>query len=401
MRNSAHRESSHNRSRRSFVAWSKQENKAPFFSRSNSAAAPGMRVSQVGDREEVEADKSADRVVKRLSTPFFQPAPDIREKTAGAGRATDDQTSEREGEQQADDTQRLATALKSPESEDKVTAKTDTDKANSEIAPTTVGESAEESIVLPKDENMADAQRKSEDDAGKEDDSRLVSLQPESGTETVIERVEESSVDEEPDKAHRQEQKQQNQPVKAVVASSREPLEDETVQTKASGPSLLNAEVQYRLQQSKGRGKPLPLAVQAKFGAAFGGRDFSGIRVHTGAEATSLSLDLNAKAFATGQDVYFNEGGYNPDSREGQHLLAHELTHTVQSGKAPLVAADIHGSWMEELQQQLKQSNKEAVEAEDPGPATESRKQAEQDYEAHLVGNFCVIRSCRWIGFGA
>ena len=31
-------------------------------------------------------------------------------------------------------------------------------------------------------------------------------------------------------------------------------------------------------------------------------------------------------------DIYFNEGKYNPQSNSGKHLLAHELTHTVQQG---------------------------------------------------------------------
>ncbi|MBD2753189.1 DUF4157 domain-containing protein [Spirosoma sp. BT704] len=62
------------------------------------------------------------------------------------------------------------------------------------------------------------------------------------------------------------------------------------------------------------------------------GADFSGVRVHTGSEASQLSQDLNAYAFTHGNDIYFNEGQYNPSTSEGQRLLAHELTHTVQQG---------------------------------------------------------------------
>ncbi|MGZ8544816.1 MAG: eCIS core domain-containing protein, partial [Flavisolibacter sp.] len=33
-----------------------------------------------------------------------------------------------------------------------------------------------------------------------------------------------------------------------------------------------------------------------------------------------------------GKDIYFNRDKYNPGSKDGQHLLAHELTHTIQQG---------------------------------------------------------------------
>jgi hypothetical protein len=60
------------------------------------------------------------------------------------------------------------------------------------------------------------------------------------------------------------------------------------------------------------------------------GADFSNVNIHTGSEAIQLSKELGAQAFTHGNDVYFNEGKYNPNSKEGKHLLAHELTHTVQ-----------------------------------------------------------------------
>jgi Domain of unknown function (DUF4157) len=45
-----------------------------------------------------------------------------------------------------------------------------------------------------------------------------------------------------------------------------------------------------------------------------------------------LSQDLSAHAFTHGSDVYFNSGKFAPDTEGGRHLLAHELTHTVQQG---------------------------------------------------------------------
>ncbi len=58
--------------------------------------------------------------------------------------------------------------------------------------------------------------------------------------------------------------------------------------------------------------------------------DFSSVRVHTSPEADALNRQLNAKAFTTGQDIFFRDGAYQPHTIEGQELIAHELTHVVQ-----------------------------------------------------------------------
>ena len=48
-----------------------------------------------------------------------------------------------------------------------------------------------------------------------------------------------------------------------------------------------------------------------------------------------MNQELGSQAFTNGNDIYFNEGKYNPESDSGKHLLAHELTHTVQQGASP------------------------------------------------------------------
>ena len=45
------------------------------------------------------------------------------------------------------------------------------------------------------------------------------------------------------------------------------------------------------------------------------GTDFGNVNIHTGSEAQSLSSDLNAKAFTVGNDVYFNNGAFAPETR--------------------------------------------------------------------------------------
>ena len=90
-----------------------------------------------------------------------------------------------------------------------------------------------------------------------------------------------------------------------------------------------SADLTTAIDQARGRGWPLDPRLQASMGQAMGA-DFSGVRVHTDGQADELNQSIQAKAFTTGQDVFFRRGEYNPGSRGGQGLIAHELTHVVQ-----------------------------------------------------------------------
>ncbi|MBV8759884.1 MAG: DUF4157 domain-containing protein, partial [Deltaproteobacteria bacterium] len=84
--------------------------------------------------------------------------------------------------------------------------------------------------------------------------------------------------------------------------------------------------------QAAQRSKPgkLPGKLAADLGQSLGGHDMDGVDVHTDAAAAEAAGALNAKAFAVGKAMFFGEGQYNPDSKEGQHLIAHEAAHTAQ-----------------------------------------------------------------------
>jgi hypothetical protein len=86
-----------------------------------------------------------------------------------------------------------------------------------------------------------------------------------------------------------------------------------------------------QLSTARGGGKSLDSSLQAKMGDAMGA-DFSGVRVHEDSASDALNSSIQARAFTTGSDIFFKQGEYNPSSTEGQKLLAHELTHTVQQG---------------------------------------------------------------------
>ena len=121
---------------------------------------------------------------------------------------------------------------------------------------------------------------------------------------------------------------------KPIFESNAEPPDDDKhVQRHCEncGGETSNTDLEHRLSASKGSGQPLSPSTRISMESAFGA-DFSHVRVHTGKEADSMSNDLNAQAFTTGNDIYFSEGKYDTGSKEGTGLLAHELTHTIQQG---------------------------------------------------------------------
>jgi hypothetical protein len=93
-----------------------------------------------------------------------------------------------------------------------------------------------------------------------------------------------------------------------------------------------------RLQASQGRGRPLPPALRETFETGFGA-DFSSVRVHSDAAAGQLSQAIQAQAFTRGSDIFLGTGQSAAATTAGQRLLAHELTHVVQQGAAPLKTA--------------------------------------------------------------
>jgi len=60
------------------------------------------------------------------------------------------------------------------------------------------------------------------------------------------------------------------------------------------------------------------------------GDSLGDVRIHTGPQAVAACEAINARAFTVGNHVAFNQGEYDPDSPEGQHVLAHELAHVRQ-----------------------------------------------------------------------
>lgn len=105
--------------------------------------------------------------------------------------------------------------------------------------------------------------------------------------------------------------------------------EEGQLQMKGDGISDVQLSLEERITAKAGTGQPLPESVQRTMEASFNA-SFANVGIHTDAEAARLNRDLNAEAFTYGNDIYFGANRFDPTSRSGTELLAHELTHTLQ-----------------------------------------------------------------------
>lgn len=127
------------------------------------------------------------------------------------------------------------------------------------------------------------------------------------------------------------------QPKKEDEGKDNEKEEEEEIeaplQLKVSGERTTTSgdNLSGQLATSKGGGNKLDEPVKQEMQQGFG-TDFSNVRIHTDSNASGMNKQLGAQAFTNGNDIYFNEGKYDTNSNEGKHLLAHELTHTIQQG---------------------------------------------------------------------
>ncbi|HVG20468.1 MAG TPA: DUF4157 domain-containing protein [Blastocatellia bacterium] len=83
------------------------------------------------------------------------------------------------------------------------------------------------------------------------------------------------------------------------------------------------------VQGQLGSGRPLDGGVRSHLESAYG-EDFSRVRVHTDANAASVSSSLEARAFTVGDDIAFGANEYRPGTPVGDALIAHELAHVKQ-----------------------------------------------------------------------
>lgn len=158
------------------------------------------------------------------------------------------------------------------------------------------------------------------------------------GDDKKVQRAEDKKEEE---KIQRQPEKKEEEKVMKMedkkeeekVQRQPEKKEEEKVQKKESGGSSsthANSTGNY-ISSIKGRGgQPLPSQTNAFFSSRMG-HDFSNVKVHTDKEAAESARGVNAKAYAIGNNIVFNEGQYDTESGEGKKLMAHELAHVAQN----------------------------------------------------------------------
>ncbi|MFP4124871.1 eCIS core domain-containing protein, partial [Coleofasciculus sp.] len=133
-----------------------------------------------------------------------------------------------------------------------------------------------------------------------------------------------------------EEEELQTKPLAESIQRQEMPEEEEElqmkplVQRKSSGGGMAaTPELEQSIASAKGSGQPIADDVRQPMEQAFGA-DLSGVKIHTDSKADHLNRSVGARAFTTGQDVFFRQGEYNPGSKDGQELMAHEFTHVLQ-----------------------------------------------------------------------
>lgn len=113
--------------------------------------------------------------------------------------------------------------------------------------------------------------------------------------------------------------------------------EENLLQTKSANLSTAEStrRVASMINRRNGSGQLLTNSVRNYFEPRFG-RDFSEVRLHSDSQAYETARAFKARAFTVGNNIVFGAGQYQPETRQGKQLLAHELTHVVQQSRGDL-----------------------------------------------------------------
>ncbi|MGN4146299.1 phage tail protein [Flavobacterium johnsoniae] len=273
-----------------------------------------MNIGKSNDKFEIEADRVADQVVANKQTAktesFFSPSPVMQKKLA---RDVQKQEEQNKDVQQKTAAQTITPVVQLKEDliqnklDSRITEKRETNPVFS--ASKTLIQHKLEDKILKKEETI---QNKTEVKKTETASKNILSPKP-----LIQNKGEEENLQQK-----KEEEKQAKDDEKQLQKS---PSGD-------ASPSD-NSNLESKLNSSKGGGSPLSGKVKTEMESGIGA-DFSNVRIHNDSNAVQMNKQLGAQAFATGNNIYFNEGKYNPNSKDGKHLLAHELTHTVQQGAA-------------------------------------------------------------------
>ncbi len=174
----------------------------------------------------------------------------------------------------------------------------------------------------------------------------------------------------------RQEEEEEAQPKLIQLQEEEEemmqmqPMEEEEEAIQAQSDVAENSVSDSVVEQLGNKteiGQKLDPKTKAEMESSFG-TDLSSVSIHTGSNAVHMNQSLGAQAFTHGNNIYFNNGKYSPQSRQGKHLLAHEVTHTIQQRGSVLNGKIQRWPWSLSLEDQ-----KRLFRSRTYGPITYSR----------------------------
>lgn len=290
-------------------------------------------IGRPGDRWEREADRIADRVTG--PAPCGAPACDVTPVSAARLREAQGPTAEldRMAQPKAEDQavpaipkDRLAEVA-----QPRALAESTSGKAEKE-EPAQAGEGdraqTREAPAAAKATDAEEPAQRQEEDSGPARDEEPAQAEQEEPAPPEEQAAQ--AQDEEPAQGQEEEAAQARQDEETAQAA-----EEETAQAWGAEPggASVTAAASEQMAAARGRGAPLPPALKASLEGRFGA-DFSGVRIHTDSVAVQVTKALRAHAVTRGPDIFFNAGRFAPETATGAHLLAHELTHTLQQGAA-------------------------------------------------------------------
>ncbi|MGA8896673.1 MAG: DUF4157 domain-containing protein [Planktothrix agardhii] len=282
-----------------------------------------LTVGAAGDKYEQEADSVAEKVVKQINTPSGE------QSTSGQG--VQRQEAEEEELQAKSD---ISNIQREGEEEEEIQAKPDISNIQRE------GEEEEEIQAKADISNIQREGEEEEEIQAKADISNIQregeeeEIQAKSDISNIQREGEEEEIQAKADSSNIQREGEEEEiQAKSDISAIQREGEEEEIQAKPQNKSLgggaVSTDIETTIQSAKSGGSPLDAGLQQKMGKAMGA-DFSGVKVHTDSQADKLNRSLSSRAFATGPNLFFKRGEYNPGSRSGQELIAHELTHVVQ-----------------------------------------------------------------------
>ncbi|VXB29721.1 conserved hypothetical protein [Flavobacterium sp. 9AF] len=309
-----------------------------------------LAIGKSNDKYEVEADRTADKIVeksqnqntKNKQESFFTPSPLVQKKETNGIQKLEENQQEIQQKPLVD----VISPVVQLEKEETLQNKLDKPK-NEETKTSEIFASSKPLIQnKPEEEVQKKTEQTTEITPKNETESSITEIQskkeiPQQKVETS--KIENASTPKLPIVSKPIIQSKPEEEVQQKKEEESQTTEEESsLQMSASGDTNTNniTDVETGINTSKGCGSPLPQNTKREMESGFGA-DFSNVRIHNDANATKMNQQLGSQAFATGNNIYFNEGKYNPSSTNGKHLLAHELTHTIQQGASVRMKPEI------------------------------------------------------------